>query len=75
MLNPLQRKQLRDLRQRESGWPPTFQNHRCDIRRKKCEPERLANDLWMQAICLGEHLDRLVHTISKRLHQGVSANN
>ena len=75
MVCPRQRKQLRDLRERERGWASTFQNRGRNIRRKKRQPERLANNLWMQADCLGEHLDGLIHPISKRLLPDVSANN
>jgi hypothetical protein len=36
---------------------PAFQNRRRNPRRKKRQPERLANDFWMHAVCVGEALD------------------
>src|SRR6266404_4448203 len=60
MLAPRQGKQFWYLRQRQRRWGSAFQNSRCNVRRKKRQPEGLANDLWMQAICLGEVLDGLI---------------
>src|SRR6266850_8287849 len=75
MLSPRQRKELWDLCQREGRRLAACQNRRCNIRRKECQPKGLANDLWMQAICLGEHLDRLICSISKRLRPCMGTNN
>src|SRR6266852_2863029 len=75
MLHPRQRKELWDLCQREGRRLAACQNRRCNIRRKECQPKGLANDLWMQAICLGEHLARLISSISKRLRPCMGSNN
>jgi hypothetical protein len=75
MLRPRQREQLRDPRQRKPRRVSTFQNRRRYVRRKKRQPERVANDLWMKAGCTGEVLDGPVRAISKRLRPSMSANN
>jgi hypothetical protein len=62
MLHPRQRKELWDLRQRQTRRLPAFQDGGRSLRREECKPKRLTNDLPADVIITTSESRFSVHT-------------